>query len=245
MGGFEERFAAGPLDTARWVASYLPAWSSRAAAAATYEIAADGLRLSIPPDHPHWCAGLHDDPPLRVSAVQSGNWSGPVGSTRGQQPFRAGLRVAEAQVELRGFVPLYGRVGRVPRSYWARLDVLCLADRHGGRTGAVRRDLPGGGLRRDRCRWHRRPRVGIHAFRDPKLTEEFTAAPVAIDVAEWHTYAVDWRRDGVDWYVDGGADPRIQSVPRLPDAVILGVFDFPRISDPTFVPELVVRRVSG
>lgn len=246
MGGFEEQFAAGPLDTARWIASYLPAWSSRIAAAATYEIRADGLRLSIPPDQPRWCAGLHDDPPLRVSAVQSGNWSGPVGSTRGQQPFRAGQLVAEAQDELRGFVPLYGRVAVECRaaigpgsmfSAWLigmedepeRCGEICLVEVF-GETVADGTAAVGSGL---------------HAFRDPKLTEEFTAPPLAIDVAEWHTYAVDWRRDGLDWYVDGVPTRTSSQSPDYPMLLILGVFDFPRVSDPTFVPELVVRRVSG
>ena len=45
-----------------------------------------------------------------MSAVQSGNWSGPVGSAQAQQPFRDGLVVREQQPESRGFVPLYGRV---------------------------------------------------------------------------------------------------------------------------------------
>jgi hypothetical protein len=108
MAGFTERFDGPGLDPT-WLPSYLPAWSSRSAAAATYDVGPAGLRLSIPPEQPLWCPDLHD-PPLRVSAVQSGNWSGPVGSTRGQQPFRDGLVVREAQPELRGFTPLHAEV---------------------------------------------------------------------------------------------------------------------------------------
>jgi hypothetical protein len=92
----EERFAGGPLDETVWVPAYLPAWSSTRQAAATYEVVAEGLRLTIPPDQPLWCPDLHEEP-LRVSAIQSGNWSGPAGSTRGQQPFRDGLAVREPQ----------------------------------------------------------------------------------------------------------------------------------------------------
>src|ERR671937_1487119 len=88
----DERFDTGWLNEEVWTPAYLPAWSSTRAAAATYALDDDGLCLTIPPDQPLWCADLHDGP-LRVSAVQSGNWSGPVGSTRGQQPFRDGLVV--------------------------------------------------------------------------------------------------------------------------------------------------------
>lgn len=56
-----------------------------------------------------WCPDLHTTP-LRVSAVQSGNRSGPVGSSRGQQPFRDGLVVREEQPTVLGFTPHHGRV---------------------------------------------------------------------------------------------------------------------------------------
>ena len=101
---FDERFDDAVLDPAVWTTSYLPAWSSRAAAAATYTVEVDGLHLAIPADHPLWCPDLHASP-LRVSAVQSGNWSGAVGSSQGQQPFRDGLVVREEQPTVLGYAP--------------------------------------------------------------------------------------------------------------------------------------------
>jgi hypothetical protein len=47
----DQRFTGNSLDPDVWVASYLPAWSSYAEAAATYELTSNGLRLSIPPEH--------------------------------------------------------------------------------------------------------------------------------------------------------------------------------------------------
>lgn len=239
----EERFTT--LDPARWLPAYLPAWSSRAAAAATYEVGGEdggGLRLSIPPEHPVWCPDRHD-PPLRVSAVQSGNWSGPVGSTRGQQPFREGLTVREAQSELRGLVPHHGTVevecrARIgPRSMFSawmigmedapeRCGEICLVEVFGTAPRAVG--------------------CGIHAFRDPALHEEFAAEPREIDVAEFHTYAVDWRPDGVDFRLDGEVVRRSRQSPDYPMLLILGVFDFPAQgpADPR-PPELEVRRVTS
>jgi hypothetical protein len=244
MVTFDERFASGRLDTSRWIAAYLPAWSSRAAAAATYELNRDGLRLFIPPDHALWCPGLHDNPPLRVSAVQSGNWSGAVGTVQGQQPFRDGLVVSEAQQAFRGFVPLYARVevecraGIAPGSMFSvwmigmedepqRCGEICLVEVF-GETVSDGTAVVGS---------------GVHAFRDPALTEEFSADRFAIDVAGWHSYAIEWRPDGVEWFIDG---TRVRTSGQSPDysmLLILGVFDFPGISDPAFVPELTVRRV--
>jgi len=86
---FADEFDGPELDRSVWLPHYLPAWSSRATTAATYEIRDSVMNLSIPPDQGLWCAGDHE-PPLRVSGIQSGMWSGPLGGTRGQQPFRDG-----------------------------------------------------------------------------------------------------------------------------------------------------------
>ena len=54
---FTEDFDGPGLDPAVWLPHYLPAWSSRAATLATYDVRDSCLRLSIPPDQGHWCAG--------------------------------------------------------------------------------------------------------------------------------------------------------------------------------------------
>ena len=45
--------------------------------------------------------------------------------------------------------------------------------------------------------------LGIKAFRDPALSQDFAAPRLAIDPADVHTYAVDWEPDAITWYVDG------------------------------------------
>lgn len=237
----DERFTGG-LDETVWIPAYLPAWSSRTAAAATYSIGSDGLHLSIPPDQGLWCPDLHDGP-LRVSAVQSGNWSGPVGSSRGQQPFRDGLVVAEAQPTLLGFTPHYGSIEVTCRarigsgtmfSAWLvgiedqpeRSGEICLVEVFGEAPNAIG--------------------CGIHQFRDPVLNEEFSTVALAIDVAEFHRYAVDWRPGRIDFLVDGERTKSLAQAPDYPMQLILGVFDFPdRPHDAVTVPELVVGRVLG
>ena len=77
---FEDRFPGPDLDREVWFPHYLPAWSSRAATAASYRVDADGLTLDIPLDHPRLVPG---HPPRRCvsPAIQSGSWSGPLGSS--------------------------------------------------------------------------------------------------------------------------------------------------------------------
>ena len=109
MPDFEDDFDGPELDLSVWSPYYLPQWSSRAETAATYELKNSCLRLSIPPDQGLWCADDHT-PPLRVSGIQSGSFSGPVGSTIGQQPFRDGQLVREEQEPFWGWTPEYGGI---------------------------------------------------------------------------------------------------------------------------------------
>ncbi|MFC5064388.1 glycoside hydrolase family 16 protein [Actinomycetospora atypica] len=248
MDRFDERFPPPTLDLAVWTPAYLPAWSSRAAAAAEYRLDDEGLRLSIPDDHPVWCADRHE-PPLRVSAVQSGNWSGAVGSTRGQQPFREGLVVREEQPEQRGFTPHHGvvevecRARLGPRSMFSawligmedrpeRCGEICLVEVFGDSVSPSSAAVG----------------AGLHPFRDPSLREEFSADRRSIDVSTFHRYAVDWTSEGVEFLIDDEVVRRSDQSPDYPMLLILGLFDFPgravpgRVEEP---PELVVRRVSG
>ncbi len=225
----DERFAGGALDETVWTAAYLPAWSSARAAAATHEVVAEGLRLTMPPAQPLWCPDLHEEP-LRVSAIQSGNWSGPAGSTRGQQPFREGLVVREAQAPRWGFTPRYGRVEVEPDD----CGEICLVEVFGDTLA----DGPVAAVGQ-----------GIKRIRDPRLREDFVAEPRPIDVTEMHVYGVDWRPGGVGFRIDGELVRTVPQAPDYPMQLIVGVFDFPRRAAPARddvpTPELVVRRVTG
>jgi len=69
---FRDDFDGHDLDRSVWIPHYLPQWSSRAESAATYEVTASEVRLSIPPEQGLWCPVEHEEP-LRVSGIQSGN----------------------------------------------------------------------------------------------------------------------------------------------------------------------------
>jgi hypothetical protein len=249
---FTDDFDGAGLDTAVWIAHYLPMWSSRAQSAATYEIAESELRLTIPPDQGVWCEGEHE-PPLRVSGIQSGVFSGPVGSTIGQQPFRDGAVVREAQPTLWGWTPHRGRLeirARMqlsPRSMAAvwmagledepqRCAEICVFEVFGDalRGGA---DGPSAAVG-----------MGVHPFRDPAIVDEFDAPRVAIDVAEHHVYAADWRPGRVDFHVDGEHVATVRQAPDYPMQMMVAVFDFPEKAAQApadHVPLLAVDWVRG
>jgi Glycosyl hydrolases family 16 len=243
---FVDHFDAPGLDTAVWVPHYLPQWSSRAESAAVYEVADSELRLTIPPDQGLWCAGEHE-PPLRVSGIQSGVFSGEVGTTVGQQPFREGAVVREFQRPQWGWTPEYGllevraRMELSPRSMasvWmvgreevpeqsAEINIFEVfgdtLDDGGAAVGS-----------------------GVHPFRDPAIVDEFDAPRLPVDVREYHVYAVDWKPGRVDVLVDGEPVKTVEQAPDYPMQMIVAVFDFPDKEGPAdHVPELVVDFVRG
>jgi hypothetical protein len=249
---FLDDFDGPDLDTEVWVPHYLPMWSSRAESAATYTVDASELRLTIPAEQGLWCPDDHD--PLRVSGIQSGVFSGQVGSTIGQQPFRDGAVVREFQPTQWGWTPEYGllevraRMDLSPRSMAAvwmvgleeeatRSAEICIFEVFGDALDA------GGGSPTAAVG------MGVHPFRDPAITDEFAAPRVPIDVAEFHVYAADWRPGRVDFLFDGERVKTVHQAPGYPMQMMVAVFDFPdkAASAPQrdHVPELAVDWVRG
>ncbi len=224
---FADDFEGRDLDRAVWVPHYLPHWSSRAESAATYEVADSELRLSIPREQGLWCPVEHEGR-LRVSGIQSGVFSGEVGSTVGQQPFREGLRVREAQPTQWGWTPHHGVLevrarmeltARSMASVWMvgiedeprRSGEICLFEVFGetiGQTGAA-------------------VGMGIHPFRDPALRDDFDAPRLPIEVTRFHRYVADWRPGRVDFFVDDEHVRTVEQAPDYPMQMMIGVFDFP------------------
>ena len=250
---FSDDFDAARLDTDVWVPHYLPQWSSRAESAATYAVTGSELRLTIPADQGLWCPEDHD-PPLRVSGIQSGVFSGALGSTIGQQPFRDGAVVREFQPAQWGWTPEYGllevraRMEVSPRSMaavWmvgledepARSAEICIFEVFGDALEC------GGGTPTAAVG------MGVHPFRDPAIVDEFAAPRLAIDVADFHVYAADWQPGRVDFIVDGDHVGSVEQAPTYPMQMMIAVFDFPDRADASqaagHVPELAVDYVRG
>ncbi|GAA3576767.1 glycoside hydrolase family 16 protein [Kribbella ginsengisoli] len=242
---FEDHFDGPTLDPAVWLPNYLPQWSSRAATAAQYELADSCLRLFVPPDQGLWCEDDHT-PPMRVSGIQSGNFSGPVGSTIGQQPYRDGLAVREEQPAFWGWTPTGGyielraRAVVSPRSMVAlwmvgledspeRCAEICITEMFGNSVtpGSVEVGM------------------GLHTFRDPSVPEDFEAVRLPLDLTDFHLYAVDWTSDRADFYVDDVLIRTCPSPPAYPMQLMLAVFDFPDGSSAEAVPEFVVDYIRG
>ena len=245
----EERFHGSTLNRDVWLPHYLPAWSSREQTRASFGFR-DGLRLTVPVNHPLWCRGDHF-PPLRVSGLQTGSWSGPAGSTRGQQRFRDGQIVREEQPRFEGWLISSGRVEIRARMSLSQRSMAALwmsgfeddpAQEQCGEVcvfeifgKAAHLDPPSAEVG-----------IGIKPFRDPRLTDDFAAPRLPIDVTTPHDFAVRWDASEAVFTVDDEVVRRCSRPPTYPHQMMLAVFDFPEWStgaDNHLEPELVVEHV--
>jgi hypothetical protein len=232
------------------VVSVLPAALELGAqSAATWSIDDGALRLSIPVDQGLWCADLHDGP-LRVSCIQSGSFCGPLGSTIGQQPFRDGLVVAEEQPAMKGYTPHFATVEARLRAVVTSRSMVAVwmvgMEDQPNRSGEICvAEIFGEGVAEGSAEIG----MGVKAFRDPALVEEFSADRFDVDVTEFHTYGVQWESGGLRFTIDGQIVRRLDQSPDYPMQLMIGVFDFPvkgtAVGQDSTVPELIVDHVRG
>ncbi|UTT61912.1 glycoside hydrolase family 16 protein [Microcella humidisoli] len=234
----DEHFAGPTLDTARWLPHYLPQWSTPDRSAARYALGPEGLTLRIDHDQPAWSPEY--DGELRVSNLQTGGRSGPVGSGSGQHPFREALVVRTAQPERRLWLPHHGlievrlRASPHPRALTAlwligfehepeQSGELCLVEIFG-------RDIhPDGSARVG---------LGIHPFGDPALRDDFVQVPLAGDALDWHTYSVEWMPGSARFFIDDVLVAEADQSPAYPLQLMLNLYELPdgRPRDPAEYP---------
>ena len=227
---FEDAFDGDALDPSRWLPYYLPHWSSRARAGARYEVGGGRLRLLITADQEPWCPELDGD--IRVSSLQTGAFSGPLGSAVGQHRFDERAVVTEEQPAVRLYTPHYGRVELRARmapdattmgALWLigyedepeRSGEICVCELFGREAGTAEAGVG----------------IGIHPFRDPELTEDHELVRLAIDVGDFHVYAADWAPGRVSFSVDGEVVKTVEQAPDYPMQLMLNVYEFPESSE--------------
>jgi Glycosyl hydrolases family 16 len=246
---FEDTFAGDALDERRWIPHYLPHWSTWERSAARYEVGGGRLRLLIEANQEPWCPEL--DGPLRVSSLQTGVFSGPVGSAAGQHRFNPAAVVRQGGLDRRLYTPRYGRMElrakatddpRCMVALWligvedepARSAEICVCEIFG------RDVLP------DRATVG----VGVHPFGDPAIVDDFSRVTVPIDAREFHVYAAEWTPDRVRFLVNGAVVEAVDQSPAYPMQLMLSIYeladegDGPR-AERDYPKELVVDNVRG
>lgn len=220
---FEDHFDTPALDRSKWSPHYLPHWTT-VDSAASYEIRDSVLRLSIAPDQPPWCPEF--DGPIRVSNLQTGHWSGPLGSTQGQHRFRPDLHVRRALPTEQLFLHHYGRLdmrARASLKPWnlAALWLIGFEDEP-ARSGEITLfEVFGNRAQPGACIVNR----GIKRINDPTLSDEIDSRPLPLAVEDWHVYGLDWTPSGIRFLVDGQEVTRTHQSPAYPMQLMLNLYD--------------------
>jgi hypothetical protein len=227
---FEDGFENDRLDATRWVAHYLPQWTTRAASAARYQIDDGLLRLLIEEDQPPWSLDLEGQ--LRVSSLQTGVFAGPVGSSIGQHGRGSGAVVRETQRNVRLYTPQYGlvemraRATDDPRAMVA-LWMIGYEDEPERSAEICICEIFGRDVRPDSARVG----MGLRPFGDTTITDDFAVVTLPMDAREFHVYAAEWTPDDVAFFVDGRRVRTVHQSPRYPMQLMLNIYEFPDTGD--------------
>jgi hypothetical protein len=224
----DDDFGGGELDAAVWIPGYLPQWTEPARSQARYDlgpgddVSPGGLRLRIDADQPAW---READGPMRVSGIQTGAFSGPLGSETGTHRHRPdGLEVVTEQPTSRLWTPSAGDVSvrmsasgdpscltavwlvGFEKSAQADCGEICIAELFGGSSVV---------------------RLGIKAHHDPRLVDEMQDLPLAIDATEPHDYGARWSAAGVEFRVDGAVVMTSRQRLSYELQLMIDLFEFP------------------
>jgi hypothetical protein len=222
---FEDTFDGPGLDLGRWLPYYLPHWSSRERSAARYELRDGALHLRVDADQEPWCPEYDGD--VRVSSLQTGAFSGRLGSEVGQHRFAANAVVREEHPNVRLYTPCYGRIElrakacadpQTMAALWMigyedepeRSAEICVCEIFGRDVGP---DSVAVGM-------------GVHPFGDPEIVDDFSREVLGIDARDFHVYAAEWTPDGVSFFVDGSVVKRVGQSPGYGMQLMLGLYEF-------------------
>ncbi|MFK4850483.1 hypothetical protein ACI3KT_02500 [Microbacterium sp. ZW T6_19] len=242
LPSFDDDFAGG-LDTAKWIPHYLPHWTTPERSEARYGVTAEGLELRIEEDQLDW---RPEDAPLRVSNLQTGEYSGPLGSHRGTHRHRPDGLVVRTETPCRlMFAPHRGRIDitvsagadeRCMLAAWlagtehlSELDSgeICVFEIDGSAVGPTTS-----------------ARTGIKAHHDPRLSTDMAEVQLPFDAREAHTWTVIWGDGETIIGCEGVVLRRILQAPDYPMLLLIDLFEIGRASG-SYPKAATVRRVTA
>ncbi|WP_294943756.1 hypothetical protein [uncultured Microbacterium sp.] len=218
----DDDFNAG-LSPERWVASYLPQWTTPERARAHYGIVAAGIELRIDSDQLDW---RREDAPLRVSNLQTGVYSGPVGSQLGTHRHRVDLDVRTETPQCLLFAPSRGRVDitvSASRAINCMLAAWLVGTEHRSPTESGEIcifEIDADGIGEVTV-----ARTGIKAHHDPELTTDMGEVVIPLDASSPHTWTVIWGQGETVIGCEGRSLRRITQAPDYPMFLMIDLFE--------------------
>lgn len=236
----------GGVDPERWVAHYLPHWTTPERSAARVRRRPDGLELRIEADQLDW---RPEDAPLRVSNLQTGTFSGPLGSTVGTHRHRPdGLAVRTATPVRLLWTPSAGRVDvtvsaagdsgcmlaawLVGTEHLSPLDAgeICIFEIDAEAIDDDTRTTTA--------------RTGVKAHADPRLTTDMAEVHLPLVATQPHTWTVIWGDGETTIGCEGAVVRRMSQAPAYPMFLLIDLFEIgPRSG--SYPKTATIHRVRG
>ena len=233
---FHDEFDGASLDTTKWLPMHLPQWSSRARSAPQYALGDSTLSLFISAGQQPWCPEFDDL--NRVSSLQTGVFSGPLGSQIGQHRFSSACVVREEQDATQTYTPQYGffelraKGVNTPTNHVA-LWMIGYEDAPERSAEIAIMEIMGKGVSAESARVG----YGVHPWGDPTIADEFYQDQLPIDATRFHIYAAEWTPTHIDFYVDNQKIRTIRQSPAYPMQFMLGIYERPEQRNGTAAPE--------
>lgn len=217
-------FLVNELQNNYWLPVYLPQWSSREKTKPSYCIKKSILTLFIDDHQEPWCPEWNGA--VRVSNLQTGGFSGEVGSTQGQHHFAEGLIVREKQEKEIKMALKYGYVEcrarcSLSQENVAALWLIGLEEERKQSAEICLFEIKGWNVKKSSAVIG----FGVHPFGDYEIKDEFIEEDVSINVAMWNTYAFDWSENEIIFLINGKIVRKIKQSPDYPMQLMLNLYD--------------------
>lgn len=238
----DDDFEGTELNTKYWIPTYLPQWSSREKAKPSYRIQDSVLTLFLSDGQEPWCREWNDE--VWVSNLQTGVFSGEVGSIVGQHHFAENLVVREFQQKEWKVTPKYGYVEFKARCNMSKENIAALwligIEEEPCQSAEICLfEWKGWNIESDSATIG----YGVHPFADDKMKDEFYEDKFDINVREWNTYALEWEKDKITFYINGEIIRVINQSPDYPMQIMLDLYDIENIKNENNVFEIDYVRV--
>lgn len=240
----KDDFEGNELNTNYWIPAYLPQWSSREKTIPSYRIQDSILTLYISDAQEPWCPEWNGS--VRVSNLQTGVFSGEIGSCAGQHHFTEGLVVREFQQKDFKVTPQYGHIEFKARCNISKENVAALwligtEERQNQSAEICLFELKGWNVTDE----YAVIGYGVHPFGDANIKDEFYEEKFSINVKEWNTYAMEWEKEKITFYINGKKIKVINQSPDYPMQIMLNLYDLENIKNENNVFEIDYVKVEA
>ena len=243
---FDENFTSPEINTSRWFPYYLPQWSSKEKSKPSYKIANGHLTLTITPEQAPWCPEFNGQ--VKCSSIQTGVYSGSLGSPNGQHRFNSACRVREEQKMLKLYTPQYGYFeirakAKIGSNHVAAFWLIGFEDTPEKSGEICIMELKGKNVSNNSCI----NGYGIHPFGDDDLTDQFFEDRFEIAADHFNIYAVEWKPEEVRFFLNNQLVRSISQSPAYDMQLMLNIYELhPSPTDSKqSPPELVVDYIRG